>query len=132
MNDKLFESAFAQLPEFVDEWKKRLDAEVAGLVQIPSHLSLKGTGNGQVSRLRSMLRGHSLLCDSPRDSPRAYLSETTGAAGKLTSFSGSPNDCLTLNAVINVPLNSARSKSGLTSLVTITPFERWFVGMFYI
>ncbi|KAN0081388.1 hypothetical protein V8E55_009012 [Tylopilus felleus] len=49
MNDKLFESAFAQLPEFVDEWKKRLDAEVAEMVQIPSHLSLKDTSSGQIS-----------------------------------------------------------------------------------
>ena len=49
MNDKLFESAFAQLPEFVDEWKKWLDAEVAEMVQIPSHLSLKDTSSGQIS-----------------------------------------------------------------------------------
>jgi hypothetical protein len=37
MNDKPFESAFAQLPQLVDKWKKKLDAEVAELVTIPSH-----------------------------------------------------------------------------------------------
>lgn len=45
-NDKLFESAFAQLPDLVDDWKKKLDAEVAELVKIPSHLSSTGTSNG--------------------------------------------------------------------------------------
>ena len=48
MNDKPFESALAQLPELVDEWKKKLDVEVAELVKIPSHLSLKNTSDGRV------------------------------------------------------------------------------------
>lgn len=38
-NDKPFESAFAQLPELVDKWRKTLDAEVDELIKIPSHLS---------------------------------------------------------------------------------------------
>ena len=49
MNDKPFESALAQLPELVDEWRKKLDADVAELVKIPSHLSLKGTFDGRVA-----------------------------------------------------------------------------------
>jgi len=48
MGDKPFESAFSQLPGLVDEWKKKLDVEVAGLVEIPSHLSFKGTSDGQI------------------------------------------------------------------------------------
>jgi hypothetical protein len=48
MNDKPFESALAQLPELVDEWRQKLDAEVAELVKIPSHLSLKSTSGGRV------------------------------------------------------------------------------------
>ena len=48
MNDNPFESALAQLPELVGEWKKKLDAEVAELVKIPSRLSLKGTCDGRV------------------------------------------------------------------------------------
>ena len=41
MGVKPFESAFAQLPGFVDEWRMQLDVELAELVKIPSHLSLK-------------------------------------------------------------------------------------------
>ncbi|KAF8546470.1 hypothetical protein OG21DRAFT_1491173 [Imleria badia] len=48
VSDRLFEPAFAQLPEFVDEWRKKLDAEVAELVQIPPLLSLNDT-SGQVT-----------------------------------------------------------------------------------
>jgi hypothetical protein len=48
MNDEPFESALAQLPELVGEWRKNLDAEVAELVEIPSHLSLKSTSDGRV------------------------------------------------------------------------------------
>jgi hypothetical protein len=48
MNNKPFESALAQLPELVVEWRKKLDAEVAELVKIPSHLSSKGTANDRV------------------------------------------------------------------------------------
>jgi hypothetical protein len=39
MGVKPFESAFAQLPVLITEWKKQLDAELAELVKIPSHLS---------------------------------------------------------------------------------------------
>ena len=48
MNDEPFVSALAQLPELVDEWRKKLDAEVAELVEIPSDLALKGTSDGRV------------------------------------------------------------------------------------
>ena len=48
MNDEPFESALAQLPELVDEWRKKLDAEVADLVKIPSHLSFESTSDGRV------------------------------------------------------------------------------------
>ena len=48
MNDNPFESALAQLPELVDEWRKKLDAEVAELVKIPSRLSFKGTADDRV------------------------------------------------------------------------------------
>lgn len=39
MNDKPFASAFAQLPELVDEWMQKLNFDIAGLVKIPSGLS---------------------------------------------------------------------------------------------
>ena len=42
MGDKPFESAFAQLPVLVEEWRKQLDVELAELVKIPSHLSSSG------------------------------------------------------------------------------------------
>ena len=48
MNDRPFESALAQLPELVDEWRKKLDTEVAELIKIPSHLSFKSTSDGRV------------------------------------------------------------------------------------
>ncbi|KAI9453172.1 hypothetical protein HD554DRAFT_2226611 [Boletus coccyginus] len=48
MGDKPFESAFSQLPELVDEWRKKLDVEVAELVEIPSHLSFRGTPDGGI------------------------------------------------------------------------------------
>ena len=48
MSDKPFESAFAQLPDLVEEWRNKLDAKVAELVKIPSHLSSKGTFDGRV------------------------------------------------------------------------------------
>ena len=48
MNDRPFESALAQLPELVDEWRKKLDVEVAELIKIPSHLSFKSTSDGRV------------------------------------------------------------------------------------
>ncbi|KAI9462990.1 hypothetical protein HD554DRAFT_2288156 [Boletus coccyginus] len=48
MGDKPFESAFSQLPELVDEWRKNLDIEVAELVEIPPHLSFKGTPDGGI------------------------------------------------------------------------------------
>jgi hypothetical protein len=41
MGVKPFESAFAQLPVLIAEWRKRLDAELAELIQIPPHLSSK-------------------------------------------------------------------------------------------
>ena len=48
MGDKPFESAFSQLPDLVDEWRKKLDVEVAELVEIPSHLSFKGTSDDRI------------------------------------------------------------------------------------
>ncbi|KAI9570859.1 hypothetical protein HD554DRAFT_277660 [Boletus coccyginus] len=47
MGEKPFESAFAQLPVLVDEWRKQLDAELAELVEIPSRLSRKGASSGR-------------------------------------------------------------------------------------
>lgn len=43
MNDKPFASAFAQLPVLIDEWLKTLNSEIAGLVKIPAHLSVKAS-----------------------------------------------------------------------------------------
>ena len=48
MSDKPFESAIAQLPDLVEKWRNKLDAKVAELVKIPSHLSSKGTFDGRV------------------------------------------------------------------------------------
>ena len=36
------------VPDLVGEWRKKLDAEVAELVNIPSHLSFKSTADGRV------------------------------------------------------------------------------------
>ncbi|KAH0829106.1 hypothetical protein J3R83DRAFT_2572 [Lanmaoa asiatica] len=49
MNDKPFASAFAQLPALVDEWRKKLDAEIPALVKIPSCLSSGNVSIGQVA-----------------------------------------------------------------------------------
>ncbi|KAI9454590.1 hypothetical protein HD554DRAFT_2042983 [Boletus coccyginus] len=49
MGEKPFESAFAQLPVFVDEWRKQLDAKLAELVKIPSQLSSKAPCGRAVS-----------------------------------------------------------------------------------
>lgn len=38
-----FGSASAQLPALVDEWRKKLDVELAELIKIPSHLSVQDT-----------------------------------------------------------------------------------------
>ncbi|KAH0829105.1 hypothetical protein J3R83DRAFT_2571 [Lanmaoa asiatica] len=37
-SSELFESAFAEIPALVDQWRKTLDAEIAELIKIPSHL----------------------------------------------------------------------------------------------
>ena len=47
MAEKPFESAFKQLPVLVDEWKRKLDAEFAELVEIPSHLSSQASSIDQ-------------------------------------------------------------------------------------
>ena len=50
MGDKPFRSAFEQLPGLVEEWKKKMDAEFAELVEIPSHLSPQvGSGDPAVA-----------------------------------------------------------------------------------
>ena len=46
VGEKPFEFAFTQLPLFVDEWKKQLDAELAELVKISSQLSRKDASSG--------------------------------------------------------------------------------------
>jgi hypothetical protein len=56
MNDVPFESTLAQLPELVGEWRKKLDAEVTELVEIPSHLSFKGTSEDRVVASTSTTR----------------------------------------------------------------------------
>lgn len=45
-NENLFKSAFGQLPELVDNWRKKLGAEVAEVIKIPSRLSPRGISNG--------------------------------------------------------------------------------------
>lgn len=52
-HEKLFASAFAQLPVLVGEWKKQLDIEVAELVKIPPHLPSNDVATGQVVALSS-------------------------------------------------------------------------------
>ncbi|KAF8547194.1 hypothetical protein OG21DRAFT_951948 [Imleria badia] len=47
MGAKPFESAFSQLPVFVDDWRRQLDVELAELVKIPSYLSFKDASGGQ-------------------------------------------------------------------------------------
>ncbi|KAF8435097.1 hypothetical protein L210DRAFT_3551904 [Boletus edulis BED1] len=61
MNDKPFESAFAKLPELVDEWRKKLDTDFAALVQIPSQLPFKYALSGQVIAPNS-----TTISDSPQ------------------------------------------------------------------
>ncbi|KAF8547777.1 hypothetical protein OG21DRAFT_848516 [Imleria badia] len=47
MGAKPFDSAFAQLPVLVDEWKKQLDDDFAKLVKIPARLSFKHASGGR-------------------------------------------------------------------------------------
>lgn len=49
MSDKPFESAFSQLPMLVDQWRKGFDAQLAELVEIPSHLSLQTASCGRIA-----------------------------------------------------------------------------------
>jgi hypothetical protein len=48
MGEKPFASSFAQLPVLAEEWRKRLDDEVAELVNIPPHLSSQDATSRQV------------------------------------------------------------------------------------
>ncbi|KAF8141138.1 hypothetical protein EV363DRAFT_1307202 [Boletus edulis] len=48
MDGKPFASAFAQLPAFVDGWKKKLDVELTELVKIPSRLFSEDLTGGRV------------------------------------------------------------------------------------
>lgn len=47
MKDEPFASAFAQLPDLIAEWRKKLDAELAELVKIPLDLSPGNPSDGQ-------------------------------------------------------------------------------------
>ena len=47
-----FDSAFAQLPKLIVEWRRKVDTELVELVQIPSHLSSKQTFGGRTPRPR--------------------------------------------------------------------------------
>ena len=84
MNDKLFESAFAQLPEFVDEWRKRLDTELAELVQIPSHLSPKDASGGQV--IASNSTASSKSSQAPTDKLRLACAQFHGGSKGAFSY----------------------------------------------
>ena len=48
MDEKPFDSAFAQLPVLVNEWRNQLDASLAELVEIPSQLSRKCASSSRV------------------------------------------------------------------------------------
>ena len=63
MSDKPFVSAFAQLPVLVAEWKKKLDAEVAELVNIPSHLSSECASSCRALSSSGTARAESLDTD---------------------------------------------------------------------
>jgi hypothetical protein len=82
--DKLFESAFAQLPEFVDEWRKRLETELAELVQIPSHLSSNNASGGQV--LVSNSTASSKSSQAPTDKLRLACALFYGGSKGIFSY----------------------------------------------
>ncbi|KAI9568846.1 hypothetical protein HD554DRAFT_678596 [Boletus coccyginus] len=63
MSDKPFASAFAQLPVLVAEWKKKLDAELAELVNIPSRLSSEYASSCRALSSSSTTRAESLGTD---------------------------------------------------------------------
>ncbi|KAI9566219.1 hypothetical protein HD554DRAFT_2329841 [Boletus coccyginus] len=53
MDEKPFESGFAQLPVLVDEWRKQLDASLTQLVEIPSRLSRNCASSSQAASISS-------------------------------------------------------------------------------
>ena len=55
MGDRPFASAFAQLPVLVDEWKKKLYDELAGLVKIPSFLSVGDIASDRIEASSSAI-----------------------------------------------------------------------------
>ena len=63
INDELFASAFAQLPLLVSEWKKKLDADLAELVQIPLHLSSENATGSRALAPSSTTRAESPNAD---------------------------------------------------------------------
>ena len=82
MGEKPFESAFAQLPVLVKEWRKQLDVELAELVRIPPHLSSQDPSS------RPNVASHSVtnaeLCETDLD--RLQLACALFASGDRRLF----------------------------------------------
>ena len=63
IHGQLFASAFSQLPALASEWRKQLDIDVAGLVKIPSHLSLEGMQSNRPVACTSVTGAEALRTD---------------------------------------------------------------------
>jgi len=63
-----FESAFAQLPALVVDWRKQLDGQLVELVKIPSHLSSKDAlrGRGRASSTATRIESSPTNADTLR------------------------------------------------------------------
>lgn len=82
MDEKPFASAFSQLPALADEWRKPLDAELAELVKIPPHLSLKDASQDLGVASNSTTRAEVLQAGS--DKLRLACALFTADAGVVT------------------------------------------------
>lgn len=65
LGDKPFASAFAQLSVLVDEWMRKVNSEIAGLVKIPSFLSPDNV-SGDRNKVLGSTR-HAKLCQTAMD-----------------------------------------------------------------
>ena len=59
MGVKPFESAFAQLPAFVEEWRMQLEGQLAELVEVPSRLCSQDSSGGRCGASSSATRTES-------------------------------------------------------------------------
>ncbi|KAG6382003.1 hypothetical protein JVT61DRAFT_634 [Boletus reticuloceps] len=87
VNDESFTSAFAQLPVLVAEWKKKLDAELANLVKIPSRLPSENSTSRRASAPRRATQSSSTDLDRLQLACALFPTDHAGVFTHLEVFS---------------------------------------------